>query len=103
MRNYADIQVTQRGVQSTTCDGCGKFAQGEPEDWVHLTCGHEDWGNDSIDSQEDRDACSGACLLKVLDEIVKDYGEQPHPTLSVWMGGLPYGILHDLVSKESER
>lgn len=93
MRIYADIQVTQRAVQSTTCDGCGHFEHGEPDGWVHLTSQHEDWGVNSGDSHTEKDACCAMCLQGVLRQIVKAYDESTNPTLAVWLSELPYAVV----------
>lgn len=72
-------------VVETTCDGCGKRAQGDPEDWLHFSSSHGDWGNDSIESVEHHDACSAACFLTIVARIVDDYhvGDYGPPTLEV--------------------
>ena len=40
------------------CDICGKEITGPH--WSVMT-GHHDWGNDSVDSVQHKDACSGLC------------------------------------------
>lgn len=71
-------------VVETTCDGCGKRAKGAPDDWLHFSSSHGDWGNDSIESVESHDACSALCFLKVVAGIVDDYHVgDGNPTLEV--------------------
>lgn len=51
------------------CDICnGVINKG----YWKLTTGHYDWGNDSIDSIEDFDVCSGDCLREKFDEYVSE-------------------------------
>lgn len=82
-KQYATEQIQRRVVSHTTCDGCGKSAKDEPNGWTSVTSGHYDWGNDSVDSQDDYDACSQRCLQSLLAKIHKDYGSRPYPTLYV--------------------
>ncbi len=80
-RVHAKVMVEKYAVQSTTCDGCGKFEQGEPDGWVHITFSHNDWEGAGESTADESDACSAACLVKVLAAIAEHYGEQEHPTL----------------------
>ena len=82
-RKYGERLVKREQVTSVTCDGCGKTVSEEQDDWYCFSSYHEDWGNDSIESQEYWDACSGACYLKVVRKVVDDYGEHQNPTLTV--------------------
>lgn len=54
------------------CDGC-KNQIGEkrksngflsPTAYIHVFCGHHDWGNDSVDSFKYKDFCSHVCMMK---------------------------------------
>lgn len=64
------------------CDVCGKIIYDSRKDdgilmhnnqhWWSLTTGHNDWGNDSIDSVEQYDICSPECLKVKFDEYCKD-------------------------------
>lgn len=71
------------------CDICGKDIlpvsesdsrfppayKGGPDvfyDYYRITTHHHDWGNDSIESYEDTDACCLECALK----IIKEYWEK---------------------------
>lgn len=62
------------------CDVCGKVIRdsrdkiktGKRTDYWKLTTGHNDWGNDSIESIESFDICSPKCLQKKFDEYIKD-------------------------------
>lgn len=49
------------------CDICGKEITGPH--WSVMT-GHHDWGNDSVDSVQHKDACSGLCLDRLFKEYV---------------------------------
>lgn len=61
------------------CDICGKDFKYEK--WIgkdkvaryyHIRTGHLDWGNDSCESVESRDACCEECLSKFTQEWLKD-------------------------------
>lgn len=95
MRDYAAIRVEKHGVRSTTCDSCGKTGEGEPEGWVHVNYGHADWQG-AGEEDEARDACCAICLSTVLRKIAADYENEANPTLSVWLGSLPYEVIRDL-------
>lgn len=49
------------------CNICKKEIKGHY--WSCQTC-HNDWGNDSIESVEDKDVCSPECLQKVFNEYL---------------------------------
>ena len=57
------------------CDKCGKEIK--PGHYFKVTTGHEEWGNDSIDSIEDHDYCSYLCLEEALSDYLfkDDYGK----------------------------
>lgn len=61
------------------CDICGKEMMLKGRHW-ELTTGHNDWGNDSIDSIERFDVCSEECLRKKFDEYVKE-SNNPYNTM----------------------
>lgn len=61
------------------CDICGKEFTYEPwsrenemAKYYHIVTGHHDWGNDSCDSIEYKDACSEECLSRFTQEWLKD-------------------------------
>jgi hypothetical protein len=81
---YGVKMVEKNVVRQTVCDGCGRAEDGEPESWLHVISSHGDWGNDSGDSFEYRDACSARCFLAVALQVVIDYGTgHTRPTLSL--------------------
>lgn len=62
------------------CDICGK--EFNYEQWLgigrekiasyyHIRTGHYDWGNDSCESVESRDACCDECLSRFTQEWLK--------------------------------
>lgn len=51
--------------ETTICDVCKKEITGEH--W-HIVTGHSDWGCDSVDSIEIKDACSKECAQQMFDE-----------------------------------
>ena len=85
MRQEATRLEPRNVVVRTTCDGCGQTADGAPEDWLHFSSSHNDWGNDSIESFEYHDACSARCFLAVIGRIVGGYRSDysTNPTLNV--------------------
>lgn len=61
------------------CDICGKEFNYKPRlgrekiaNYYHIITGHYDWGNDSCESIEYRDACCDECLSKFTQEWLKD-------------------------------
>lgn len=52
------------------CDVCNKEIEGE--NYYEVTTGHEDWGNDSIESVENFDICSNECLDVKIEEFSKE-------------------------------
>lgn len=67
------------------CDACGRYQSVdedryashtfEPEGWVSFGSGHNEWGNDSVDSDDRHDVCSFACYVAVMRDIYKRFGE----------------------------
>lgn len=68
-------------LETCTCDVCGKkififrpnhsprYAQ-----YYYVTTGHHDWGNDSVDSMNNYEACSPECV----NELVNLYYKRSH-------------------------
>ena len=61
------------------CDICGKEFNYKPglgrekrARYYHIRTGHYDWGNDSCESVESRDACCDECLSRFTQEWLKD-------------------------------
>lgn len=60
------------------CDCCkkqiGTYKQSNgylsPIKYIHINCGHNDWGNDSVNSVESADFCSKECMLEHLNEFL---------------------------------
>ena len=50
-------------------------------DYWELTTGHHDWGRDSIDSIENFDICSEACLREKFDEYVRESSSSWYNTM----------------------
>lgn len=75
--------ITQNVIVSKTCvcDVCKKLIferrfdpqyagkHKVPVQWYRVTTGHNDWGNDSVDSVETMHVCSPECLNQVLHEF----------------------------------
>lgn len=94
-RVYGLKMVEKHTVTEVRCDGCGKVVRDEQDDWVDFSSYHSDWGNDSIDSHDQWDACSAACYLKIVRKVLDDYGETTHPTLTV--DGKSYAFARDML------
>lgn len=61
------------------CDICGKEFNYEPwhfgkkmASYYRITTGHHDWGNDSCESVDSKDACCDECLSRFTQEWLKD-------------------------------
>lgn len=61
------------------CDICGKEFNYEPwhfgekmASYYHIRTGHYDWGNDSCESVESRDACCDECLSRFTQKWLKN-------------------------------
>ena len=66
--------ATDKIVTGINCDICGDViadSEIEPRYFYKVTAGHDEWGNDSPDSIECRDVCSGLCLQRALDKYLK--------------------------------
>lgn len=62
---YKKVTVTRTVCTKIKCDICDKVIPWH-EKFYHVTTGHTDWGNDSVDSIEDFDLCSDECLYEFL-------------------------------------
>ena len=79
---YATYTVTEerKSGEICSCDVCKKvifrrsFKPGDvrhiPVSFWKITTGHNDWGNDSIDSVETFDICSSKCLNEKFSEYI---------------------------------
>lgn len=72
-------QVTQEVTYEVACDACGKTVAVEPQrgtvepaGWAHFSSGHSEWGNDSIDTYDEHDACSFPCYVTVVRRLVEE-------------------------------
>lgn len=83
MKNYRTELINKRVVFQTVCDACSKVEGLDPDGWHHFNSYHHDWGNDSIESHEDHDACSWPCYLSIVREVFEGYHAGTHSTL-VW-------------------
>lgn len=62
------------------CDVCNRVIDNDADYW-ELTTGHHDWGRDSIDSIENFDICSEACLREKFDEYVRESSSSWYNTM----------------------
>ena len=78
-----------RKLEGIKCDIChnelrvpyskdGQCTRPYPQ-YFKVTTGHNDWGNDSIESYEYFDVCSSECLRKKFEEYVEDSGDDRYP------------------------
>lgn len=69
--------IEKECVISKRCDVCGKdippASKSFPREltpYYKIKTHHNDWGNDSIESYEYKDACSPECALKICQEYI---------------------------------
>ena len=59
------------------CDACGKHIditkQKRNDTYYSVLSGHREWGNDSVDSIEELDACSDECLIVLVNKWVEKW------------------------------
>lgn len=72
-------EVTEVKSEIMVCDICGKELNYKPwlgkekiASYYHIRTGHYDWGNDSCESVESRDACCDECLSRFTQDWLKD-------------------------------
>ena len=76
IKQEKEVKRINKVVVGKKCDYCG--ADIEPSRDYHLKyyfsviTGHRDWGNDSHESRENKDACSLDCVKKAMDEYYTD-------------------------------
>jgi len=63
---WKEVSVCEEG--ELTCDACGKVIDILKQDkiYYHINSGHYEWGNDSIDSINDEDACCEECMINLV-------------------------------------
>jgi hypothetical protein len=78
-------QVPKEVTYSYRCDHCGKVAEGNElipchsgdkdygGTWHHFSSGHSEWGNDSVDSFEEYDACSFPCYVEIVRKVLAQW------------------------------
>lgn len=80
---YKVAMVEQRTpyIKTTKCDRCGKVVNKvhcgqfvkpckyKRTSYYHVVTGHNDWGNDSVDSLESKDICP-SCLIDEYSDYV---------------------------------
>jgi hypothetical protein len=70
------VYRTRRLVEGVECDICKKFIPARPwrqpeSKYFRVTTGHNDWGNDSIESIEHYDICPN-CINKFMTDYISD-------------------------------
>ena len=73
-RNYEKKLVAKHVLSGKTCDVCGKESSHRPEfdKWIYFSHQHYDWGNDSCESLEEFDVCSGECFKEKLASSLEE-------------------------------
>ena len=74
------MQEVEKTISSVgICDICGEEFNYKPwldndkiASYYHIKTGHYDWGNDSCESIESRDACCDGCLSKFIQDWLRD-------------------------------
>lgn len=68
-----EVLRIERVAEKYICDNCKKEVSTNtlPNDWHEFTSGHDEWGNDSVDSIESYHVCSPACYFGVLAELAR--------------------------------
>lgn len=67
MKIEEDQPTTRKVTVAIKCDYCD-FQSPNQQDFIMLSCQYHDWGNDSHESREERDACP-----KHLKEMIEDF------------------------------
>lgn len=105
MKTYQNRPQPRRVLTSIRCDVCNKedselmkgWEFDVPDGWHSFASSHSDWGNDSIESFDEHDVCSGSCYLARIREVLDDYGRDRNaPTLRV--DGHDIGFVISLLS-----
>ena len=74
VKEMKEVMVCKEG--KLICDACKKEIDitKQNEIYYHVCSGHNEWGNDSVDSVESFDACSDGCLITLVKEWLKKWG-----------------------------
>jgi hypothetical protein len=72
MKKYEEkiVPTKTKVLVETTCDVCN-FVVPERKGYDVVT-GHNDWGNDSHESVEDKNVCSDYCLTLIFEGYLKN-------------------------------
>jgi len=65
-----EVTVVKNIEIGISCDVCG--GKIDKDFFYQITTGHEDWGNDSVESIEERDVCSDECLRAELEAYLEE-------------------------------
>lgn len=63
------IEITKKIETKCFCDICGNEIIGP---YFRVVTGHDDWGNDSIDSIEYFDICSDKCIQEKINIFLSE-------------------------------
>ena len=74
------VEVEREVLVKKVCDFCGKEIK---ENWFRVTTSHSDWGADSGDSVELKDACCPECVLKFATDYINEAYEYMYNTQEI--------------------
>jgi hypothetical protein len=96
MYNYEVRKVTKSIPVSVKCDICGKVLSTEEfnETGHTVSAQHYGWGNDSIESLENKDTCSAKCYIKALTDFLEEFKEDSD---TAEIDKKPYAFIEDLI------
>lgn len=93
MRIMDRREVVRKEVQEVLigrrCDVCGgeivpdKRQMGHGYNFFKIVTHHSDWGNDSVDSFEEIDACCPECVMKFTAGYIQDAYDDPVNTKEI--------------------
>ena len=72
-KELREVSVCTEG--DFVCDNCDKHFDITKQDgtFYHVHSGHHEWGNDSVDSIDDLDACCDECLIALVNKWLEEW------------------------------
>lgn len=72
MKKYEEKEIVKidRVLTKVVCDTCKKEIEAN-KFYYQVTTGHNDWGNDSLESIENKDICSDECLTEEFKKYIE--------------------------------
>ena len=75
------VEEVREVLVGRKCDFCGRIV--DKYNWFRVTTSHGEWGTDSGDSYEYRDACGPECVLGFAEAYVRKAHSQNPNTLCI--------------------